>query len=162
MPRELCKYEKLVAGVEGYLLDTEASPFRAGSVLGVGWSLPMDEVATEIERMSAAGPAAIVFFGQGDTNGGKGGQLEHDPGLCLALATRGRTPRATSLGDEASPGLGDLVEFCRGLHGRADLEGVPNPLQWLATGPLILPWRPTTIAIVIMRFATCLIWTEGT
>jgi len=160
MARTMSKYEQLIAGVEGHLREAAESPFATGNVLGVGWTMSLDKIAETLEQMSTTGPAAIVFFGAGETNGGRGGQLDVDPGVCIALATRGRDPRATSLGDEVSLGLADLVEWCQGLHSKPGIEGVPNPLRFVSTGPLILPWRPTTIAIVIMRFTTELIWTE--
>jgi hypothetical protein len=152
------KYTALIKAVANWLRTAVDTPFV--EVISVGWSLHPDQIGEKLEQLR--GPCgAVVYYAGGDTNGGTGGVIDVDPGLCVAVVARGRSIEATSQGDEQDKGLDDLVEFVQQLHGKVGLSGMQNPVYFSRVDPFILPWRALTVSAVVLRFRSTLTWDES-
>lgn len=158
MPVSANEFTAAIDAVENWIKTATDTPFATGEVEASGWALHPDQIGTRLEQCKA--PGAVIYFGGGEANGGFGGSLVLDPGICVAVVARGRSAPAASQGDDASYGLTDLIKFVRGLHGQC-VTGLQNPLYLVGVQPFVLPWRALTVAAVVLRFKTDLVWAEN-
>ena len=152
-------YDAIEDGIKA-VLNADGTPFK--TVVTYGAQLSDGEIADELAKLVSTAPAALVFYGGGETNKGFGGDLLEEAVFTILVIAAARSRTASLRGDAQSVGVYELLDYCRGnLHNVPGIEGIPNPLIWIGNRRFSLPGDRLTVAAYMCNFTAPVHYPDG-
>ena len=159
MARNPSAYDNIEAAIVA-TLSAEVSPFR--TVQAYGSHLSDADLVKELHKLLRVAPAALVCYAGGQTNCGLAGSLDEEATFSVICVAAARTPEAAAKGDDVSPGIYRLLEYCREqLHNVTDIAGINNPLLCRGNRRVVIPGHLLTVAAWACDFRGDLNYPDG-
>lgn len=157
----MSSYSDLIAGVRLVLATAAGTPFRR---VEAGVELLSDEALAQLVTELGSGntaPAALVFLGGSEADGGKAGELTETCSVGVIVLDAGRSRAAAAAGDGQTPGVFALVEWVRQkLHYIVNVPGVVNPPQFVGQDRFRVPGQALSVAAQLLTFKVALTFAD--